>query len=192
MHVAAHLGLEQLQALADQETRKARFLRLRAVILALSGLTAPQIALALGAGRRTIQQWVARYNADGLDGLADRPGRGRPCRLNETQLQELRDRIAAGPLPEDGTCTLRGPEIRALLKREFGVAYTLPAVYFLLHRLAYEPLDPRPKHLKADPAAHEEFKKNFTTNSTRLPAITPRSGSRSGLRTRRDSARKGR
>jgi Winged helix-turn helix len=70
-----------------------------------------------------------------------------------------RRRVEAGPRPEDGVCTLRGPEIRDIVEREFGVAYSLPAVYFLLHRLGYEPLDPRSRHIKADPAAQEEFKK---------------------------------
>jgi transposase len=192
MHVADHLSPEQLQSLADRAAGKTRFLRLRAVILALGGRTAPEIAAALGAGRRTVQEWVARYNAEGLDGLDDRPGRGRPCRLSAPQLERLRRRIDAGPTPEDGTCTLRGPEIRALLEREFGVAYSLPAVYFLLHRLGYEPLDPRPRHLKADPEAQEGFKKKPTTGSARSPAPTPASGSRSGSRTRRGSGRRGR
>lgn len=192
MHVADHLGPEQLQALADREARKARFLRLRAVLLALAGRSAPEIAAALGAGRRTVQEWVKRYNAEGLDGLDDRPGRGRPCRLTEPQLAQLCDRIDAGPTPEDGACTLRGPEVRALLGREFGVTYSPAAVYFLLHRLGYEPLDPRPRHLKADPAAQEEFKRKSTIGSARSPAPTPAGGSRSGSRTRRGSGRRGR
>jgi transposase len=135
---------------------------------------------------------VIRYNAEGLDGLVDRPGRGRPCRLTAPQLEQLRQRIDAGPTPEDGTCTLRGPEVRALLGREFGVAYSPAAVYSLLHRLGYEPLDPRPRHIKADPAAQEEFKKKSPTGSATSPALTPTSGSRSGSRTRRGSARRGR
>lgn len=111
MHVSDHLSLDQLEALADHEVGKNRFLRLRAVILALRGRTAPEIAEALGVGRRTVQQWVARYNAEGIGGLDDRPGRGRPCRLSDDQLQQLCCRIDAGPTPQDRTCTLRGPEI---------------------------------------------------------------------------------
>jgi transposase len=192
MHVTGHLGLEQLQVLAAREASKTRFLRLRAVILALSGRTALEISAALGVGRRTVQEWVIRYNGEGVDGLSDRPGRGRPCRLTGAQLEQLRLRIDTGPLPEDRSYTLRGPEVRALLKREFGVAYSLAAVYVLLHRLGYEPLDPRPGHLKADPAAQEEFKKKSVANSTKSLANIPTSGSRSGSRTRRGSARKGR
>jgi hypothetical protein len=49
MHVADHHTPEQLQILADKEHRKTHFLRLRAVILTLSGRTAPEIAEALEA-----------------------------------------------------------------------------------------------------------------------------------------------
>jgi transposase len=192
MHVSDRLSLDQLESLAAQEADKNRFRRLRAVILALRGRTAPQIAEALGGGRRTVQQWIARYNAEGIDGLNDKPGRGRPCRLSDDQLVELRQRIDAGPTPEDGVCTLRGPEVRALLEREFGVAYSPAAIYFLLHRLGYEPLDPRPRHIKADPEVQDAFKKKSATTSTRSHEPTPTSGSKSGSRTRRGSARKGR
>jgi transposase len=190
MHVADHLPLDQLEALAGSENGKARFLRLRIVILALVGRTAPEIALALGVGRRTVQSWVARYNDEGIDGLADRPGRGRPCRLSGPQLEQFRRRIDAGPTPEDGTCTLRGPEVRALLEREFGVAYSLAAVYFLLHRLGYEPLVPRPRHIKTDPVAQEEFKKKSPISSAKSPSSTPASGSRFGSKTRPGSGRR--
>ena len=139
---------------------------------------------------RPSREWVKRYSARG----PRRPGRparpGRPCRLTEEQLAQLRDRIEAGPTPEDGVCTLRGPEVRALLEREFGVAYSPAAIYFLLHRLGYESLDPRPRHLKADPEAQEEFKKKSTTGSARSPASHPGKQVESGSRTRRGSAKR--
>ena len=192
MRVADHLRLDQLEALADRETGKSRFLRLRIVILALGGRTAPEIAQALGVGRRTVQSWVARYNDGGIDGLADRPGHGRPCRLSEQQREQLRRRIDAGPTPGDGTCTLRGPEVRDLLRREYGVSYSPAAAYFLLHRLGYEPLVPRPRHIKADPAAQEEFEKKSAGESKKSHTSIPASGSRSGSRTRPGSDRRGR
>jgi len=192
MHVADHLPLDRLRALADAAADKRRFLRIRAVILALEGRTAPEVAAALGCSRRAAQGWVARYNAEGPDGFGDRPRPGRPGFLTPEMADALRRRIDAGPTPADGTCTLRGPEVRALLGREFGVLYSLPAVYALLHRLGYSCLDPRPRHRKADPAAREEFKKKSPAASMRSPGPTPGSGSRSGSRTRRGSARRGR
>lgn len=192
MHVADHLTTEQLRALADASPGRRRFLRIRAVILAAEGRTAPEVAAALGCSRRAAQAWVARYNAEGAAGFEERPRTGRPPFLDAEAAERLRARLDAGPTAEDPTCTLRGPEIRSILGREFGVLYSLPAVYALLHRLGYSCLDPRPRHRKADPEAQEEFKKKSPAASARSPASTPASGSRSGSRTRPASARRAR
>ena len=80
----------------------------------------------------------------------------------DASVERLRVRLDAGPTAEDAACTPRGPEVRAILDREFGVLYSLPAVYVLLHRLGYSCLDPRPRHRKADPEAREGFKKKST------------------------------
>jgi len=159
MHVADHLSLEELRDRADAEPDRRTFLRLRAVFLAASGRTAPQVAEALGSSRRAVQRWIARYNAEGPDALADRPRPGQPTLLPAGDTERLRQRLDAGPTPADGACTLRAEEIREILRAEFGVAYSLPGVYLLLHRLGYSCLDPRPRHRKSDPAAQEEFKK---------------------------------
>ncbi|WP_020467091.1 helix-turn-helix domain-containing protein [Singulisphaera acidiphila] len=88
MHVADHLSLDELQSLAERQPHKRCFLRFRAVILALRGRTAPEIAEALGVSRRAVQDWVARYNAKGTDGLADRPISGRPPLLSALQIEQ--------------------------------------------------------------------------------------------------------
>ena len=74
MQVRSHHTIDELERLAAAEKHATRHLKLRSVILARRGWTAPQVAEALGKGRRTIQQWVGDYNRDALDGLTD--GRG--------------------------------------------------------------------------------------------------------------------
>ena len=163
MHVAEHLPLDELRARADAERNKRLFLRLRALYLAATGLTAPEVTAALGPSRRAVQRWVARYNAEGPNALADRPRSGQPTLLPESEVGRLRERLDAGPTPADGVCTLPHQDVRAILDAEFGVAYSLPGVYALLHRLGYSCLDPRPRHPKSDPAAQEDFKKKSAT-----------------------------
>ncbi|WP_165253854.1 helix-turn-helix domain-containing protein, partial [Paludisphaera soli] len=106
---------------ADAEGDKRLFLRLRAVYLAAAGLTAPEVAAALGPSRRAIRRWVARYNAEGPDALGDRPRPGQPTLLREPDVDRFRARLEAGPTPGDGVCTLRGRDVRAILRAEFGV-----------------------------------------------------------------------
>jgi transposase len=192
VHVADHLTLDQLRVRADAEPDRRIFLRLRVVLLAAQGRTAPEIVAALGSSRRAIQRWVARYNDEGPDALGDRPRPGQPRHLPEDATDRLRQRIDAGAKPEDGVCTLRGGQVRSILEAEFGVLYSLSGVYALLHRLGYSCLDPRPRHRKADPEAQEAFKKKSAASSTMSPASTPASGSRSGSRTRPASAGRGR
>ena len=159
MHVTEHLPLDELRGQAEQESDKRRFVRNRSVILAAEGLTATQIAEALGYSRRAVQGWVARDNAEGPEGLGDRPRPGQPAHLPEAQVERLRLRIDAGPTPGDAVSTIRAAELRSILAAEFGVAYSLSGVYALLHQLGYSCLVPRPRHRKSDPLAQEEFKR---------------------------------
>jgi transposase len=159
MHVVEHEPLEELREMARRQTRAREHTRFRAVVLAREGKTAPQIAGALGCGRRPAQEWVRRYNLGGTAALAERRHTGRPPRVSAEQGRELGLRIDAGPAPADGTCAFHGEDVRRILEQEFGVVLKLSAVYDLLHRLGYSRLCPRPRHPGADPAAREAFKK---------------------------------
>jgi transposase len=48
------------------------------------GLRTTQIAHQLGCHPQTVRERLHRFNAEGVDGLGDRPGPGRPRRLTET------------------------------------------------------------------------------------------------------------
>jgi transposase len=192
MEVANHQTEQQLQRLLTQELRADRAKRLRAVLLAKQGFTAPEVATCTGFSRRVVQTWVARYNAEGLDGLKTKSGRGRKPPLTPDQEVQLKERLDAGPLPDDGVCTLRGKDVQRILANEFGQLRCLNAVYGLLHRLGYSSLVPRPKHPEGDPAAQEEFKKNSAIGSTRSRRSIPTGGSKSSTRTKRGSGSRGR
>lgn len=192
MHVETHRTADQLADLIRGEPRAKLARRLAAVRLAVLGRTAAQVAAEVLLSERQVRTWVARYNAGGPDALADRPGRGRKAPLTPDQEDRLKNRLRAGPAAADGVCALRGADVRRILAAEFGVVRCLQATYDLLHRLGFEPLRPRPRHPKADPAAQDRFKKASPTGSPRPPRPTPGSGSRCGSRTRPGSARRGR
>ena len=192
MKVAAHDTEQQLQHLVDHEPWADRAKRLRTVLLAKQSYTAPEIATCTGFCRRRVQEWVARYNREGLAGLETKPGRGRKGPLSAAETERLKQRIEAGPLPEDGVCTLRGRDIQRILHAEFGQLRSLNAVYGLLHRLGYSSLVPRPQHPQADPAAQADFKKSSASGSSRSRPSIPTADCKSSTRTKRGSGNRGR
>ncbi|MER5322542.1 helix-turn-helix domain-containing protein [Streptosporangium roseum] len=63
----------------------------RAQIIALSWerLRVPQIARELGCAEKTVRYRLARFNAEGLEGLVDRPGAGRKRRIREAERSQI-------------------------------------------------------------------------------------------------------
>lgn len=172
MHVEAHHPIEQLQRLSKAQKHARMRIRLQAIVLAREGKTAPQIAVALGAARRAVQEWVARYNRDGIDGLIEGTRTGKPPKLARDRHEQLKRRLDAGALKTDGVCTLRAADVKRILENEFNVVYSLKGVYKLLHRLGYSCLAPRPRHKLADAAAQEAFKKVLWISSSRCEWLT--------------------
>lgn len=174
MHVRSRVSAEELRRIEREEQDAGRSRRLRMVILALEGWTAPAIAMAVGLSRRVCQSWVYRFNAEGLAGLVDhRGGNQKPPVLTSEQEELFRERLAAGPLLEDAVCALRGRDFRRILASEFGVLRSLAGVYFLLHRLGYSCLRPRPRHRQSDPAAQERFQRELPERLGEISAAHP-------------------
>lgn len=173
MHVDGHLPLAELKRLERSERDANRARRMRIIILATEGWTAPAIAMAVGLSRRICQRWVARYNQDGLSGLDDRRGQESKLPLSPEQEQAFRQRLEAGPTANDSVCSLRGRDFQRILAEEFNLLRSLPAVYWLLHRLGYSYLRPRPRHQKADSKAIDKFKRDWPDRITAIASEHP-------------------
>ena len=78
--------LDVLKQLQRQERNAKQRDRYRAVLLALDGKTAPEIAANLGRSRRFVQQWTYRYRDGGLANLAEQPRSGAPTKLRCTRV----------------------------------------------------------------------------------------------------------
>lgn len=163
MHVEPHESLEALRQRARREPKAKLAQRLRVIVLASERRTAETIHQMIDLSTRQVQEWVRRYNRDGLAGLQDRKGRGPKAMLTAEEGEQLKARLDAGPRPEDHVCTLRGLDVQRILKEEFGKLRKLGAIYHLLHALGYSSLAPRPQHRAANPAAQAAFQKSFPT-----------------------------
>lgn len=146
MHVEPHQTPQELQQQERGEKNVTRSKRLRVLILALEGWTDLAVATAVGLSRRACQDWVRRYNEQGLAALEERRGRPRQAALDSEEEAALRVRIEAGPTEADAVCTLRGKDFQRVLAAEFGLWRSLTGVYRLLHQLGYSCLRPRPRY----------------------------------------------
>ncbi len=147
----------------DKAARAERDGRVRTRILAirymLQGHSAREAAEVFPISDTQLGMWVRRYDAEGLEGLRDRRRSGRPPILDPGKEEGFTERLRAGPSESEGLAAYRGEDIRRLLRSEFGSDYSISGTYFLLHRLGFSSLVPRPVHAKTDPAAQAAFKR---------------------------------
>lgn len=149
-------------ATAAKKEKDARVrIRITAMRMILLGKTVPSTAESLALGERQLRRWVHRFNREGLSGLRDHPHPGQPPKLSLDKVDEFKQRIRKGATEKDRVCTLRGKDIRRILSEEYDAKYSLRGTYFLLRRLNFHSLVPRPRHPKAETAAQDEFKKKL-------------------------------
>jgi transposase len=150
----------ELRALARRERDGRVSARLLALANALDGMSRDAAARAAGMDRQTLRDWVHRYNAEGVEGLRDRPRPGRPRALDEGRQATLKALVLRGPkLERDGCVAWRVRDLCGLVERRFGVRYSESGIRRVLHGLDLSWQKARPIHPEADPKARERFKK---------------------------------
>jgi transposase len=150
----------ELRRLARQERDGRISARLLALASALEGIPREEAARLAGMTGQTLGDWVHRYNAEGIEGLRDRPRSGRPPRLDDGRQATLKAWILQGPkLERDGCVAWRIKDLRALVERRFGVVYSETGMLRLIKSLDLSRQQARPVHPETDPKAQERFKK---------------------------------
>ena len=147
-----------LRRLAARSDDAAVTRRLLALALVLDGCKRADAARLAGMDRQSLRDWVHRYNADGVLGLADRHGGGAARRLSAEQEKEVAGWVRAGPdLAADKVVRWRRSDVQARVAKSFGVALHERSVGKLLHRLGFSHVSVRPRHPKSDVAAQASF-----------------------------------
>jgi transposase len=147
----------RLLAKAERDARVAR--RMLGIANALSGMSREAAAQSAGMDRQTLRDWVVRYNGDGIAGLADRWGDGRPPRLDADEQAQLAEIILAGPDPEvDGISAYTLEDLTEIVESRFGVAYHPSSMSRVVRRLGFSHQKARPHHPEKDEAAQAAFR----------------------------------
>ena len=151
-------GAAELRRVASRSKDAKQVRRLLALIL--EGVSREDAASKNGMDRRTLRDWVKRYNDLGIEGLKPRPGPGRKPSLDSSQMAELLALTVKGPDPEkDKVVRWRCIDLREEVKRRFSVEVHENTIGVWLRKMALTRLQPRPFHPQKDLAAQEAFKK---------------------------------
>jgi len=134
--------------------------RLLAIALVLEGRPRSEAAQACGMDRQSLRDWVHHYNAEGVAGLSNRHGPGRPAQLTPDQLAAFKALVEKGPdLARDGVVRWRCSDLQARLRADFAVQYHERSVGKVLAKLGFRKLTARPFHPEQDKAAQNAHKK---------------------------------
>jgi transposase len=160
--------------------------RLLALALVMEGVSRTDAAKSAGMERQTLRDWVHRFNAEGIEGLKDRPRAGRKPLLGEGQLLELDELVETPPDPiEGGVVRWRCSDLKVQIKTRFDVEISERSVGRILRARRFRRLSPRPKHAKADEALQQTSRTISPPHYGTICRSTPRpSLSKSGSRTR--------
>jgi transposase len=150
----------ELRRLAFRQGSARTARRMLAIANALDGMTRADAAACVGMERQALRDAVMRYNSEGLAGLVDRPGVGRPPALAEGELALLAERIFKGPDPEaDGVSSWTLPDLVAFIARRFGKTITPQSLSRILRREGFSHQKARPVHPKTSMKAQADFQK---------------------------------
>jgi len=143
--------------------------RLHGVLLVAQGLSCRETAGVLGDAPRTVENWVHRFERDGLAGLTDTERSGRPSRLGPTQLAAVEVALRQSPRDAgvEGGGVWDGKTLSCYLEQKFGVDLKMRQCQRLFRQLGFRLRKPRPLIAQADPQVKAAHKK------------TPRAGQKS-------------
>lgn len=189
-----HLEAEELRSLGRKQTCGRVASRMFAIANVMDGLSREDAATHAGMERQSLRDWVHRFNAEGVAGLADRPRKGRSRRMHAGIEAAFCERVDKGPdAKTDKLVRWRRVDLQAWLKSEHAINYHERSIGKILKRLGYSHVSTRPVHPQNDPEAMEAFKKTSRRpckkNSLHMPKTNQ---SNSGSRTKRVSGKKAR
>jgi transposase len=118
-----------------------------------------QVAQIYDISRETLMRWIRKFKAGGSKAFAVESGRGRPSKLQQSQLLKVQTYIT-----KEGA-NLSSKKLANYVEEKFGIILSNATSHRLLKGLGFSYITPRPSHYKKDPKKQEEFKKKSRTRS---------------------------
>ena len=146
--------------LTEAERARREQVRMEAADLIEAGASDGEVARRFRVTRMSANRWRRALAAGGRAALASKGPAGGPCKLSPVQVRELVAVLEAGPAvwgwDEDQCWTLA--RIAEVVRRRFGVEYTLAGLDLLLHRIGWSVQVPARQAAERDEAAIAAWK----------------------------------
>ncbi|EON74802.1 Transposase [Lunatimonas lonarensis] len=151
---------EEIKALIRRDERYTIGVRLYAVLQVSLGQPSRNLEELYQTSFKQITNWVHRFEQEGIDGLRDKPGRGRKPLLSAEQSGELL-RLMLHESPTDhgyNTETWTGPILIDWIRKSYGIEYRKAQIYNIIKQLGLSYQKAKGFYPEADENAQEEFK----------------------------------
>lgn len=129
--------------------------RLTAMKALLLGFEFGGVAELAGVDIRTLQRWVAAYNAQGIDGLIEKHRSGRPRKISKEQTPEIVDLVAHPEKAQETHWT--GRKLHGHLRREFDMEIGYSTLMRFLREQRFRLKVPQPWPDRQDPELRKAF-----------------------------------
>lgn len=162
--VIKHVSQEELKRLIRKEKDKHKFGRLIFINQLYLGASVPQACERMCISNKTGYEWLEAWNKNGYEGLKPDFGGGRPPRLTEEEKEQLK-----GKLKGKNWVT---SQVRALVKKDFGVSYTLRHVERILRGFGMNYAKPYTLDYRKPDNAEDLLKESIREAAGGLPSDT--------------------
>ena len=144
--------------------------RLHGLLFLSRGMSTYEVADLLGHSPRTIQYWFHRFQEDGLNGLLDAGGRGRPSSLGSHQRKQLGADLRKPPTAlgySQGQWD--GILLSHHIKQAFGLKIGVRQCQRIFHRFGFRRRKPRGVIAGANPEEQAAYKKTASVFGKKRP-----------------------
>jgi transposase len=188
IRLASHLTTEELEQRYRRASDPTERSRWQILWLLSRGQTGKAVAASTGYSAYWIGQLARRYNREGPDAMRDQRHTSRrlmPTLLSSAQVDELCEALT-GPAPHGARWS--GRVVAEWMSERLGRSVRYQRGWDYLQVVRARQRVPRPRHVAADPAEQEAFKKGSARSSAKSPRPSPRRMSSSGPPTSTASA----
>jgi transposase len=138
--------------------------KLHAILLVAQGMTCPEVSKIMGDSVRTIENWVKKFETVGLSALEEKHRPGRPSRLTEPQMNQVRQALLKSPREFGIEANLwDGKTLSWYLLNDYDIVLEVRQCQRLFRQLGFTYRKPRPLIAGTDEDVKEDFKKTISS-----------------------------